>query len=234
MEYKLVEEGEKDTFDYCLYFYKDDEKISPWHDIKLFVEEETLICNMIIEIPKNTRKKMEINKETKNNPIKQDVKNGKLREISMDYPFNYGALPQTWESPNFKDKFVGYFGDNDPLDACDISELDEKYQAYVGEVKQVKIIGCYAMVDKKDDEYEADWKIICLDIRDPLAEKINNVKDLMDLIPERIEKCFNFLRDYKIPEGKGQNKFCFDNQLLDKDKALEIIKCANLQWIQYD
>jgi inorganic pyrophosphatase len=38
------------------------------------------------------------------NPIKQDVKNGKLRFVNNIFPhhgyiWNYGALPQTWEDP---------------------------------------------------------------------------------------------------------------------------------------
>jgi len=24
-----------------------------------------------------------------------------LRNVAIKYPFNYGAVPQTWESPNF-------------------------------------------------------------------------------------------------------------------------------------
>lgn len=33
------------------------------------------------------------------NPIKQDVKNGKLRFHPYNIHWNYGMLPQTWEDP---------------------------------------------------------------------------------------------------------------------------------------
>jgi inorganic pyrophosphatase len=38
------------------------------------------------------------------NPIKQDIKNDKLRFVNNVFPhhgyiWNYGALPQTWEDP---------------------------------------------------------------------------------------------------------------------------------------
>lgn len=38
------------------------------------------------------------------------------------YPFLYGSIPQTWESPNFDHEFTGYPGDNDPVDIIDIGD----------------------------------------------------------------------------------------------------------------
>ena len=38
-----------------------------------------------------------------------------------------------------------------------------------GEVKQVKVLGCLAMID----EGETDWKIFAIDVSDPLAAKMN-------------------------------------------------------------
>ena len=75
--------------------------ISPFHDIPLWVDENLGIANFVVEIPRGTRAKLEINKSEFLNPIKQDVKNGKLRFVAMKYPFNYGAFPQTWESPEW-------------------------------------------------------------------------------------------------------------------------------------
>jgi inorganic pyrophosphatase len=108
---------------------------------------------------------MEINKAEFLNPIKQDVKNGKLRYVAIKYPCNYGALPQTWESPNWFHPATNVKGDNDPVDVCDISSTTWK----TGDVRQVKILGTYAMID---DE-ETDWKIIVIDINDPIASKLN-------------------------------------------------------------
>ena len=100
------------------YFYtfknKKEKKISPWHDVPLFSHSGNL--NFICEIPKWTRKKYEIIKEKKFNPIQQDVKNGKLREFMYgDIMFNYGAFPQTWEDPDHITPETGAKGDNDPL-----------------------------------------------------------------------------------------------------------------------
>lgn len=56
--------------------------------------------NFVNEIPKGTRAKMECNPNEPFNPLMQDIKNGKLRDFTYgDIPFNYGFIPQTWESP---------------------------------------------------------------------------------------------------------------------------------------
>lgn len=54
---------------------------------------------MVVEVPRWTNAKMEINLKEPLNPIKQDVKNGKLRFVANCFPhhgyiWNYGALPQ--------------------------------------------------------------------------------------------------------------------------------------------
>ena len=38
-----------------------------------------------------------------------------------------------------------------------------------GEVKQVKVLGVMALID----EGETDWKVIAIDINDPLSSKLN-------------------------------------------------------------
>ena len=54
---------------------------------------------MVVEVPRWTNSKMEIATKEELNPIKQDVKKGKLRFVANSYPFkgyiwNYGAIPQ--------------------------------------------------------------------------------------------------------------------------------------------
>ena len=82
-------------------------------------------------------------------PIFHDDKDDAVRFVEsvwphVTYPFLYGSVPQTWEDPNFEHEFTGYPGDNDPVDMFDISGLDK---GYVGQVKQVKILGGLAMID---------------------------------------------------------------------------------------
>ena len=41
------------------------------------------------------------------NPIKQDIKKGKLRFYPYNIDWNYGMLPQTWEDPAHTDEALG-------------------------------------------------------------------------------------------------------------------------------
>ena len=73
--------------------------ISPFHDIPLFADQNNGILNMIVEIPRWTNAKMETSKEEAFNPIKQDIKKGRLRYVRNCFPhhgyiWNYGAFPQ--------------------------------------------------------------------------------------------------------------------------------------------
>lgn len=95
--------GQLNTLSYKVYFKNDkNEIVSPFHDIPLVANKEKHIYNAVIEIPRWSNAKMEINKKEKFNPITQDVKNNKLRFVNNVFPYhgylwNYGALPQTWE-----------------------------------------------------------------------------------------------------------------------------------------
>lgn len=69
------------------------------HDIPLYASKDNKTMHMIVEIPRWTNAKMEICLKEPLNPIKQDVKKGKLRFVANCFPhhgyiWNYGALPQ--------------------------------------------------------------------------------------------------------------------------------------------
>nr|CAD7412964.1 unnamed protein product [Timema poppensis] len=103
--------------------------ISPLHDIPLFADEGQKTFNMVVEIPRWTNAKMEINLKEVLNPIKQDIKKGKLRFVANCFPhhgyiWNYGAIPQTWENPEILDESTGCKGDNDPIDVMEIGYRD--------------------------------------------------------------------------------------------------------------
>ena len=80
---------------------------------------------MIVEVPRWTNAKLEISKDEPFNPIKQDIKKGKLRFVRNCFPhhgyiWNYGAFPQTWEDPTHIHPETKARGDNDPLDVCEV------------------------------------------------------------------------------------------------------------------
>jgi len=214
--------GQSDTLEYRLFFKNSAGPISPFHDIPLWADKDNKIANMVVEIPKGTQPKLEINKDEYMNPIKQDVKNGKLRYVALKYPFNYGAFPQTWENPNVVHPDTNAKGDNDPVDVVDISSAVYK----TGEIRQVKVLGTYAMID----EGETDWKIVVVDVNDPLASQLNEYSDIDKVLPGKTKEVFEFLRDYKIPDGKPANTFAFNNQLKNREFALNIVNETHEEW----
>ena len=94
--------GAANTFDHRIFLERNGIAISSWHDIPLLATSSTSspqIFNMVVEIPRWSNAKQEINKTESYNPIKQDVKKGKLRFVRNcfphhGYPFTYGAIPQ--------------------------------------------------------------------------------------------------------------------------------------------
>jgi len=181
----------------------------------------------VVEIPRWTNAKMEINKEEPLNPLKQDIKKEKLRYVHNVFPhhgyiWNYGALPQTWENPQNLDESTGTKGDNDPIDVLEIGFKVAKR----GEVKQVKVLGVMGLID----EGETDWKLISIDVKDPMAAKVNDVKDVEDYYPGLLKATHEWFKIYKIPDGKPPNQFAFNGEAKNRDFALHIIEETHKAW----
>lgn len=138
------------------------------------------------------------------------------------YLWNYGAIPQTWEDPNELDPEVHSKGDNDPLD---VIEIGDRMKA-IGEVYEAKVIGCLALLD----EGECDYKIIVIDVRDKNSSFINDVSDVENFYKGLLERTMFWFKNYKIPDGKGENKFAFNGEFLCREMALKIISRAHQQW----
>uniref|UniRef100_A0A8D2DX56 inorganic diphosphatase n=1 Tax=Sciurus vulgaris TaxID=55149 RepID=A0A8D2DX56_SCIVU len=158
LEYRVLLKNEKG-----LYI-----SISPFHDIPIYADKD--VFHMVVEVPRWSNAKMD-----PLNPIKQDVKKGKLYYVANLFPYkgyiwNYGAIPQTWEDPGLlglmtrhSDKHTGCCGDNDPIDVC--------------EIIRVKVLGILAMID----EGETDWKVIAINVDDPDAANYNDINDVKRL-----------------------------------------------------
>lgn len=227
--YSVRQVGSANSLEYRLFLENSaGQVISPFHDIPLYPNPaDKSIVNFFIEIPRWTNAKMEISKEELMNPIKQDVKKGALRYVKnvfpyTGYPWNYGALPQTWEDLHQEDHATGLKGDNDPIDAIEVGGA----VACSGSVKKVKILGCLALLD----EGETDWKIFVVDLADPLAEKLNDITDLDIHCPGLIEATRQWFKCYKIPDGKPANAFAFDGQVRDRAFAIKIVEETADAW----
>jgi inorganic pyrophosphatase len=52
------------------------------------------------------------------------------------------------------------------------------------------------------DEGETDWKVIVVDVTDPLASKLNDIEDVERHLPGLVRATNEWFRIYKIPDGK--------------------------------
>lgn len=182
---------------------------------------------MVVEIPRWTNAKMEISRSETLNPIKQDIKNGKLRYVANCFPYhgyiwNYGAFPQTWEYPGRIDSSTGCKGDNDPIDVIEIGSRVAKR----AEILHVKILGIIALID----EDETDWKVITIDINDPKANQVNDISDVENVFPGLLRATIEWFKIYKIPNGKPANKFAFNGNAQNSSFATEIVNETHQFW----
>ncbi|KAH9044574.1 inorganic pyrophosphatase [Lactarius pseudohatsudake] len=219
--------GASNTLEHRVFIEQNGQVVSPFHDIPLFADQSNGILNMIVEVPRWTNAKMEISKEEAFNPIKQDIKKGRLRFVRNCFPhhgyiWNYGAFPQTWEDPTQQHAETKAKGDNDPLDVCEIGEQ----VGFVGQVKQVKVLGIMALLD----EGETDWKVLVVDVQDPLASKLNDIEDVERHLPGLVRATNEWFRIYKIPDGKPENQFAFSGEAKNKKYAAEIIHECHEAW----
>jgi inorganic pyrophosphatase len=139
-------------------------------------------------------------------------------------PYHFSSLPQTWEDPSVVVPDVGYVGDNDPLDAIEISGTP----LGVGEIYIVKPLGILAMID----EGETDWKLLVIRRSHALAEQLNDMNDVythMPAIPTLLRWWF---RSYKLPDGKPTNAFALNEEIMPRAYAQEVITDVHQHWKQ--
>jgi inorganic pyrophosphatase len=66
------------------------------------------------------------------------------------------------------------------------------------------------------DEEETDWKIMVIDVNDPLAAKLNDIEDVERHLPGLLRATNEWFRIYKIPDGKPENQFAFSGECKNK------------------
>lgn len=143
-----------------------------WHDVTLGknVPEE---FNCIIEIPKGSYNKYEIDKET--GLIALDRANYSY----APYPFDYGFAPQTlWD-------------DGDALDVIVLTT----FPLNPGILVKVRAVAVMDMIDGG----ESDYKIIAVPVED---KRWDDIKDLEDINKHMIKEFTHFFETYKALKGK--------------------------------
>jgi inorganic pyrophosphatase len=140
------------------------------HDIPAGTTEE---MNVIIEIPKFSKNKYEIDKET--GIIALD----RVMHSAQDYPFDYGFVPQT------------LFDDGDALDVV----LLTTYPLAPGILVKARPVAIMEMIDGGD----RDDKVIAVPVDDP---RFADVNDLADLNKHFIKEATHFFETYKKVQNK--------------------------------
>lgn len=224
-----VNVGKKFTADFKNYAVTKDtnQVVSYFHDVPLDFDPQTKTANMVVEIPRWSNAKFEISPNLPGNPIVQDVKKGKVRFVRNLFPHhgyihNYGAFPQTWEDPTTKHAELDLFGDNDPLDVCEIGSNILR----TGDVKRVKILGSLAMID----DGELDWKVIVVDVNDPLSHELFDIHHVFVKCPGLLETTRQWFRDYKLADGKPENEFAFNGKYKSQKDTVETLLECNNAW----
>lgn len=166
----------------------------PWHDIKpgKDVPEEV---NAIIEVPKNSTLKYELDKES--GLMKLD----RVLYSAVHYPGDYGFIPQT------------YWDDNDPLDIIVLSN----FPVHPKTIVHVRPIGVIHMVDNE----ESDDKIIAVHATDPRFDKFRDITDVPDHVIKELQ---HFYETYKQLQEKKVKVMAIENAATARKKILRGIE----------
>lgn len=144
----------------------------PWHDISVEEPIEEGL-NAFIEIPKGSKVKYELDKDT--GLLKVD----RILFSAVHYPANYGFIPRT------------YCDDGDPLD---ILVLCQEPVAPMS-IMRARAIGLMQMRDEKG----LDDKVIAVHLDDPAFRDYTHIREMPS---HTLLELRRFFEDYKMLEQK--------------------------------
>ncbi len=145
----------------------------PWHDS--YVDEAVIATGfpVVIEIPKGSKNKYELDKET--GLLRLD----RVLYSAVYYPADYGFIPRT------------FCDDGDPLDALVLSQEPVHPLTIV----EARAIGVMRMRDEKG----IDDKIVAVSVRDPAFADYTDKAQLPQHLLREVQR---FFQDYKALEHK--------------------------------
>ena len=148
--------------------------VHPWHDIYVDDQQINHEFPVVIEVPKGSKNKYELDKET------GFLRLDRVLYSAVHYPANYGFVPRS------------FCDDGDPLDALVLGQEP----VYPLTIVQARAIGVMRMRDDKG----IDDKIIAVNVHDPA---VSDYKDRDQLPTHVLRELKRFFQDYKVLENKG-------------------------------
>jgi inorganic pyrophosphatase len=145
----------------------------PWHDSYV---DDSLVESafpVVIEVPKGSKNKYELDKET--GLLRLD----RVLYSAVHYPADYGFIPRT------------YCDDGDPLDALVLGQEPVQPLTLV----EARAIGVVRMRDEKG----LDDKIVAVSVRDPAFAEYT---DKSQIPAHQLREIRRFFEDYKVLEHK--------------------------------
>ena len=146
----------------------------PWHDLPNNPDTVGEGFNALIEIPKGSKIKYELDKPT--GLLRVD----RILYSSVIYPANYGFIPRT------------YCEDGDPLDVLVLGNEPVVPLA----IMKARAIGVMHM----RDQGQADDKIVAVHVNDPAFSSYRDIGELPGHIAKEMRR---FFEDYKALEDKS-------------------------------
>jgi inorganic pyrophosphatase len=145
----------------------------PWHDAYVDDAQIATAFPVVVEIPKGSTNKYELDKET--GLLRLD----RVLYSAVHYPADYGFIPRT------------YCDDGDPLDVLVLGNEP----VYPLTIVEARAVGVMRMRDEKG----IDDKIVAVSVRDP---SVADYTDKAQLPPHVLRQVRRFFEDYKVLEHK--------------------------------
>ena len=76
---------------------------------------------------------------------------------------------------------------------------------------------------------ETDWKLIAIDVNDPIADQVNDIPDVDKHFPGLLKATVEWFKIYKIPDGKPENQFAFNGEAKPAAFAHTVIEEVRLR-----
>src|SRR6476660_7320437 len=145
----------------------------PWHDSYIDDAQLASAFATVIEIPKGSTNKYELDKET--GLLRLD----RVLHSAVYYPADYGFIPRT------------YCDDGDPLDVLVLGQEP----VYPLTIVEARAVGVMRMRDEKG----IDDKIVAVSVKDPSFADFRDKSQLPSHVLRQVRR---FFEDYKVLENK--------------------------------